>query len=129
MQGYLGVEIFYGLVGAAIKLSFLLLYRRIFTTKTWFKRCLVAIGVLVVAWSASVIITTLLQCRPISANWRPSEPHQCISGADKFYLGVGVCNVLLDIAVFLLPIPVVWPLNMPTKKKIFVISTFGLGTL
>lgn len=38
-------------------------------------------------------------------------------------------NVALDLMVVALPIPVVWKLQMPNKKKIAVTGMFSLGIL
>ena len=38
-------------------------------------------------------------------------------------------NLALDVAIFLLPIPVVWGLQMVTSRKIAVTAIFGMGLL
>ena len=58
--------------------------------------------------------------------WKPQVPGYCFS---KHELGVasGSLNVLSDFAIFILPIPVVWHLHMARRRKIGVVSVFGVG--
>ncbi|EER38060.1 conserved hypothetical protein [Histoplasma capsulatum var. duboisii H88] len=45
-----------------------------------------------------------------------------------FYLGNAAANVATDVLILLVPIPLVWKLQMPTSKKFLVSSLFLLGT-
>ncbi|KAL3253514.1 hypothetical protein ABHI18_009457 [Aspergillus niger] len=42
-------------------------------------------------------------------------------------LAAAVINMVLDIIAVLLPIPIIWKLQMATEKKVAVTATFGLG--
>jgi hypothetical protein len=54
----------------------------------------------------------------------PSE--YCIS-TEKFYTANAALNVVSDILILLLPIPIVWGLNTDTRKKIIVTGLFSMG--
>ena len=40
-----------------------------------------------------------------------------------------IFNLLLDVVVVVLPIPTLWRLQMPIRKKMMLSGMFGLGTL
>lgn len=44
-----------------------------------------------------------------------------------FWLGNGIANVISDILIFLVPIPVVWRQNMRLRQKLIVSALLGLG--
>lgn len=82
---------------------------------------------LCIAYVPTFITVFMTQCSPVSAAWdpvlsltncRPRETHELVSVA---------INVVLDLMVVLIPIPVIWNLQMPTQKKVAVIGMFSLG--
>ncbi len=42
---------------------------------------------------------------------------------------VGAVNAAIDLTILLLPVPMVWGLQMPRKRKIAVSGIFGMGLL
>lgn len=44
-----------------------------------------------------------------------------------FWLGNGIANVISDILIFLVPIPIVWSQNMRVRQKLIVSVLLGLG--
>ena len=66
-----------------------------------------------------------------SADVSPEEKatYKCTVDAQKFFIGNSVANFLTDIAILTLPIPSIWALQLPTSKKIAVLSILMLGAL
>ena len=72
------------------------------------------------------ITTTLVTCRPIRYNWDKTIQGHCGSLGDA-EIAAAAINMILDVIIVLLPLPIVWRLHMPTLKKIGVSVTFALG--
>src|SRR5689334_21951056 len=105
-----------------IKLSFLLLYRRIFksaSTPSW--RCLWWITLfVVVGYSIGGILASLLACLPIYSGWDLTiTPSVCINKA-AFYIANACLNVATDLVVLALPIPIIWRTLLSLRQKILL---------
>ena len=111
----------------AIKLSILLFYRRLFSTKR-FKLATVIVGVIVLLWWLAVILVQVLQCRPIQGIWDPTLPRKCINET-LYYIGVAVPNVATDIIMLCLPVRMVWRLHASLVHKVALTLTFLTGGL
>jgi hypothetical protein len=64
-----------------------------------------------------------LSCRTLDI---PSD--YCIS-TEKFYTANAALNVVSDILILLLPIPIVWGLNTDTRKKVILTGLFSMGSI
>ena len=82
---------------------------------------------LVVCHFLSVEIVVLAECRPISALWDPSTPGGYCIDLHSFLLGAGIPNVILNVIVLILPLPMIWTLEIERKHKIALSSAFMLG--
>lgn len=118
---------------AATKLSILCLYKRIFSTRNrTFAYALYVVGALQIAWATAGFFTTVFQCWPIDSLWLPAEgikltkKPRCISLV-RALLGLASVNTLLIAAVLILPMPMVWSLQMPVKQKVAICGIFVLG--
>lgn len=68
-------------------------------------------------------IITLTICHPYSY-----FSHKGLCGNQvAFYITSGVFNLLLDITVIVLPMPMLWGLQMVTRKKVVLTVIFGIG--
>lgn len=47
--------------------------------------------------------------------------------AERHFLSTSVIGIVLDWAIWILPIPVVGQLNLPRRQKCGVVGVFGLG--
>jgi len=112
---------------AFAKISILLLYRRLFTTRT-FRIVTVVMGGIVAAWCISSVLVTSFQCDPIAAVWNFNLQATCLDPV-VFSLAVAVTGVLTDLIVLVLPLQVVWKLHLPTRQKLTLSAIFLLGGL
>ncbi|KAJ5942015.1 hypothetical protein N7516_002183 [Penicillium verrucosum] len=120
-------EISYTLLVPSIKVSILLLYRRIFSVPK-FRLVSLVTGCLVLSWCLAVFITVLLQCRPISLNWNKEQAGTCIN-PKPFFFGNAISNLLIDVVILALPIPMVFQLQLRLSQKLTVLGIFLLGGL
>ncbi|CAI7599221.1 unnamed protein product [Penicillium discolor] len=72
---------------------------------------------------------SIFQCSPIRAYWQVNtESYHCMDdGAIVF--SASVINILTDLLVTALPMPLIWSLNLPARQRLAVISIFGLGVV
>ena len=55
-------------------------------------------------------------------------PGHCFN-PNASYKASGVFNVLSDFAILIVPMPTVWNLQMPMRKKLLVMGVFATGFL
>ncbi|KXG50591.1 uncharacterized protein PGRI_043580 [Penicillium griseofulvum] len=84
-------------------------------------------GGLVLAWCLAVFITVLVQCRPISYNWNKNQRGTCIN-AKSFFFGNAISNLLIDVIILALPIPMVLQLQLRLSQKLTILGIFLLGS-
>ena len=109
----------------AIKISFLCFYRRIFPQR-WFKYALLVTGVAVGANTLAYNLVAIFQCVPIKASWDPSIHATCVDLATEYFVA-GITNVLTDINILVLPLPLIWRLQVSVPKRWLIYGTFMLG--
>ncbi|MCJ1405072.1 hypothetical protein MMC11_008298 [Xylographa trunciseda] len=106
------------------KYSILLFYSRIFKER-YFKLALWVTTGIVTVWFVAIELSVLLECIPIHALW-DFGPGQCID-LKAFFLGSGVPNVILNVVILVLPLPMIWTLQIERSQKIALSSVFLLG--
>lgn len=94
--------------------------RRLWKIAIWF-------GVfLVVSYVVVDVPVTITQCRPIRKYWDQSIPGYCVS-RDVVFAAMTCYNILADIYILILPMPLIYKLHMKRPKKLLVAATFVIG--
>jgi fucose permease len=77
---------------------------------------------------AGVVLTFLniFQCNPVSAAYSPGFEGKCISIVTLFLCSAPV-NIITDLAILILPIPILTGMTLPQRQKIVLVFTFTLG--
>ncbi|KAJ5120745.1 uncharacterized protein N7515_010133 [Penicillium bovifimosum] len=107
----------------AFKLALLTSYYRIGGfVKSYRVTILIAIAVCA---TTQVIFTLImsLACKPIPKQWDITVSGKCIDTV-SFYYGT---NLGFDVAIIILPLPVLWKLQLHRKQKCVLIGMFALG--
>ena len=104
------------------------MYLYLFGCSKPFRYATWAIAIFVTGYLGCNIITLIFGCTPIPKYWNPHEPGHCITlvKADHAY---GSMNVVSDVLLFLLPLPMVWQLKLTTKEKLGIFAIFMGGIL
>ena len=76
----------------------------------------------------SNFITLLFGCSPIAKYWKPDIPGHCIETIKADY-GYGSLNFITDLIMFVLPLPMVWKLQLSLKQKIGISLVFMAGSV
>jgi hypothetical protein len=109
---------------AALKLSQLALYRRVFALQL--RNWIYGVGVIVVLWAVIFNFVFIFLCDPIAQQWTLSRIGHCM---DQILLlkCLIMTNLVTDLFIVVLPIHSVWQLQMRKTEKFAVLACFGLG--
>lgn len=138
-----GNDIIFHLGVAACKLSVLAFYYKIFKdTGRGFNRLLAATALLSVLYVSPTyppfrrtltflklfyaIPTIIWACKPINKFWYTDEPGSCLSLYTQSIV-VAVWDVVLDIAILILPLPRVLRLSTDLSRKLLLLTAFVFG--
>ncbi|KAF1969965.1 hypothetical protein BU23DRAFT_557144 [Bimuria novae-zelandiae CBS 107.79] len=110
-----------------IKASILIFYRTIFTTKTFRWAVYVMLGI-VGGWTIAYAFSNLFTCYPITPLVEPFYGNKCMSGAIDMWLSVVYTDLIIDVLILLMPIPMVLRLQLPWAQKLGVLGMFLLGS-
>ena len=86
--------------------------------------------VLAVLYSLSALLEIFLSCFPMPYLWDPAgNPGGFCINLGQAWLAVGLTNMIEDILIILLPLPVLWSLQLDRKRKFIISAIFSLGIL
>ncbi|SPQ24843.1 a5c6638c-0012-41a1-b479-01199bd3c0c7 [Thermothielavioides terrestris] len=107
------------------KFSVILLYLRIFVTKTFRIAAFVVLSI-VVGYSLGGIGATIFQCVPIRGAWVKNSGATCIN-SDQFWVAYAVLNILTDVLVLALPVGPIMSLHLRWRERFLIWGVFMLG--
>lgn len=109
------------------KASILLLYLRIFLQKPFRFACWVMVAI-VTAYGIASTMASIFQCTPIPRAWNKSISGTCISITTNWYANAGY-SIATDVIILLLPMPIIYHLQMHRNQKVALMLVFALGVL
>ncbi|KAI3391406.1 hypothetical protein diail_7384 [Diaporthe ilicicola] len=119
---YFAIILYYCGLGS-IKVALLLQYRRIFASKL---RRVINIALLIIgSWSLGLVLVSIFTCHPIEGYWQKGTNATCIPNFQWYIHSAG--NVLSDVVIFTLPIPVLWSMRVSITQRLLLILVFSLG--
>lgn len=113
------------------KLSLLLLYLRIFRPSRWIRVCFWIGTIFNIVLYLGSMIGYAAACvkRPNETWFEDQTSDRCLRDTAPAGWVLGIAGLLSDIYLFVLPIPAVWQLQMPRKRKIAVTLLFAVALL
>lgn len=128
-QGVLAAELLHTPASTVIKFSILLHYRRLFPGKK-FRNVLWAIAGFLIIFTVARMLSLLTQCTPIAALWnRRAHSNAHCNDFGPALIVFAVVNTISDIAILILPMPILWHLHVDKTRRKQLIGVFGLGGL
>ncbi|KAK0514353.1 hypothetical protein JMJ35_002970 [Cladonia borealis] len=109
-----------------IKVALQHFYLTIFGADNAFGKVTYAIMALIVGLGIGWCLEAVLVWRPLRKDWDPQTPEGYRSNKNGVLVG-GLLNVVTDFAMIVLPIPMVWRLQMVPQRNIALTFVFGLG--
>jgi hypothetical protein len=122
---YYGEALYYITVGLT-KVAILFLYLRLAVEKTFRFICWATVA-FVMATIVSCVVAGVFQCNPIPFAWDKTIPGgTCFNVTALFYANAGL-NILQDVFIYVLPMKMLWEVQIPRKQKIALIIVFVVG--
>ncbi|KAL8836441.1 MAG: hypothetical protein Q9170_002929 [Blastenia crenularia] len=121
-------SVFYFTVIALVEVSILIFYRRIFFPSSfrWTSAILIAISI---AWFITAIIIEIgYPSHPINYYFPGSSGTSFHVDYLKWWLAMGIIEVLLELIILILPIRELYQLQLSPKKKMLCSTIFALGS-
>lgn len=111
------------------KLVVLAVYLRVFTDKYSRSTCYVVAAVTILSCMANIILA-FWPCNPSAFRWdRTIKGGHCdVDGQTHLRIG-GLPNILTDVVMLILPLPVIWGLHTSTRTKLGLTTTFLIGSM
>ncbi|MCJ1263967.1 hypothetical protein MMC22_003838 [Lobaria immixta] len=109
----------------SVKFSILALYWRLF--KLSIRVPILILASIVTCWGIAVFLTTVFQCVPVRGFWDKTINATCGVNVYAFFYGNSIPNISTDVAILILPMPLIWRLRIPQSQKIMLSGIFILG--
>lgn len=125
----LALQEVYTAASLAVRVAIVLLVLRIVSPVKRYRILVYVLLFIITVYHVAKAFAFLFGCVPIALNWNITiKGGHCI---DRFKLAVAfnALNVITDVLLWTLPIPVVWNLQMRIRHKIEVLSVFGVGLM
>jgi hypothetical protein len=100
------------------KLSILAMYLRILPKTPVYRNINYAMMFIVAATGFAGLVTSWASCRPLSLRWTQTtwEAPECIN-IDSFWRWISFPNIITDLVMLILPLPMVWTLKTSKMQK------------
>lgn len=110
-----------------LKLTFIFQYYRVLAVSLQMRLVYWAAMFIVGAWALSQTLIGIFACTPVAAFWDKTIPNaRCIPNLPQFHINAAG-NIITDVAVFALPLPAIWKLNLVRAQKVVLTVIFSLG--
>lgn len=96
----------------------------------WYKWLVWAVIGVHVIYSCAIFTTAWTHCQPLPRNWDLAlKDGQCVTPKVFGQWGMVSCvvNIFTDISYALLPIPIIWPVKLPMRVRMYLIAVLSLG--
>lgn len=110
------------------KLAILAIYLRIFVQPRFRTACYILAMLVIANWVGNTV-AGLLMCKPLQYFW-----DHTITGGHCFHIKERRCwasliNIITDVAMLVLPLPIIWKLHTSRSVKIGLTITFATGSV
>jgi hypothetical protein len=113
------------------RISILFFYKRVFSPLEMYLKVALAIaGFLTISYPIVIWVTMSTACKPASHFWTQfsGTEGKCIE-VNKFFLALGIINMMNDIIILVIPFPRIIRLQMSVRKKIAICAIMAVGIL
>ncbi|SPJ72475.1 related to integral membrane protein [Fusarium torulosum] len=118
----------YVLCGSFAKLALLIFYLRL-SPQRWFKWAVWTAIAIICIYTVVLFCLVLFACKPMAMNWDITVTDGICINQTKTYIATAAVNIISDVFLFVLPLPMVFQLQLPAKQKIGLMGIFTIGSL
>lgn len=94
-----------------------------------FSIAIYVVGAIVAAWYIAVVLVSIFTCTPVQHFWESGQIASCHVNSLSAYLGNAIPNIITDVIILCLPMPMVWNLHLSTLHKLQITAAFLTGGL
>lgn len=112
------------------KMAILAFYLKVFPNDGFRKICWATVGVCMIMIPVTSLFT-MFYCTPVSYTWKGwtgLEEGHCLSFNTFAWVQTSF-NIVLDTFILVIPLPLLWRLNMGKRKKVLLMLMFSVGIL
>ncbi|KAK8129155.1 hypothetical protein PG999_001535 [Apiospora kogelbergensis] len=110
------------------KLSLLVYYHRL-SSQSWFRGAVAATMVVVIGYSLGTSFSLTFGCNPIARSWDVTITDGACIDRDALHFITAILNIVTNLVIFALPIPMVIGWKMPCLQKTGLLVMFIIGGL
>ncbi|KAI1025969.1 hypothetical protein LB503_006986 [Fusarium chuoi] len=118
----------YVLCGSLAKLALLMFYFRL-SPQRWFKISVWSTAVFISGYTIGIFFAVMFACHPIAMNWDVTITEGKCINRPGLYIATAITNIISDVILFILPLPMVLQLQMPFKQKVGLMGILTIGSL
>jgi fucose permease len=112
----------------ATKTSILIFYLTLSKTHKVFRWATIATLAVVNIGGLALTLLNIFQCSPVFAAFLTPVPDSAnCTNIVTIYLSSAPLNIITDLAIFFLPMPILTSMRLPFKQKMVLVVTFGFG--
>jgi len=111
-----------------IKISIFILYLRLFKVKRLFRYLDFTFMALTISYCTSLLLAIHFGCWPLAKTWNSSIPKKCVKLVAIDFT-IGSFNIFTDAAILVLPLPLIWKLQITRARFIGLFAVFSTGVL
>ncbi|KAF2184446.1 MFS monosaccharide transporter-like protein [Zopfia rhizophila CBS 207.26] len=112
----------------ATKTSILIFYLTLSKTQKIFRWATIATLAVVNVGGLALTLLNILQCQPVTAAFKtPTPTSASCTDIVTLYLSSAPLNIITDLAILFLPMPILTGMRLPKKQKTILVITFGFG--
>lgn len=117
----------YAICCCLAKASLLCFYYRL-SALTWLKRTSLGLNIIQIAYSTALVLALFFACQPLSKVFSATVTEGSCINRTSVYICIAALNIASDVVLLIMPIPVVWALQMPRMQRVGVLVVFLLGS-
>lgn len=112
----------------ATKTSILIFYLTLSKTQKIFRYTTLATLAVVNVGGLALTLLNVFQCHPVAAAFQTPVPDSAsCTNIVTIYLSSAPLNIITDLAILFLPMPILTSMRLPRKQKTILVVTFGFG--
>ncbi|KAF9887525.1 hypothetical protein FE257_010103 [Aspergillus nanangensis] len=121
-------QVLYAISLGLVKIGICLMLVRIFFVRKFVVFAYILCG-LSCSWAIMTTLVGILICQPVSMNWDPTTPGGTCGDQTAAFSAVGIVDIIVDVLILVLPIPMILNLQLPTANKMGLVAIFSVGIL
>lgn len=125
---YIAIPVIYCVAVTFPKLAILDIYLHVLVER-WQRICCYVVAAIITLSMIVNIPTVIWQCSPVSYLWDKSIPGGWCNNIPEHYFLASIPNIVTDVAMLIIPLPMIWKLHTSRRVKWGLSATFLAGSM